>query len=93
VDLSNKNFFHQFHFNLITMQPSVFYDLSTISFYLIASACMGIGFLIGILARRTITAKYQKRILQLEEEMLKNHARILKLIGETTKVTNIEHPY
>jgi len=54
---------------------------------------MGIGFLIGILARRTITAKYQKRILQLEEEMLKNHARILKLIGETTKVTNIEHPY
>ncbi len=43
-----------------------------------------IGFIGGYLLRSGIIAQHKKRILNLEEEMLSNHARILELEKEVS---------
>lgn len=55
------------------------------SFTIISVAGAGIaGFVIGIFIKYKIIAKQRKRILTLEDEMLSNHARILKLEKKNT---------
>jgi len=43
-----------------------------------------IGFIAGYLLRSAIIAQYEKRIKDLEKEMLSNHARILELEKQIT---------
>lgn len=50
------------------------------SFTILSVTGVGIaGICVGALIKTGILAKQKKRMLQLEDEMLKNHARILKL--------------
>jgi hypothetical protein len=55
------------------------------------------SFALGFLLKRTIIAKQRKRILNLEDEMLSNHARILELekkLSESTAGKNgVVHDY
>ncbi len=44
------------------------------------------GILTGVFIKASILRKQRKRILNLEDEMLKNHARILKLEKKNTKL-------
>lgn len=55
------------------------------SFTIISVAGAGIaGIISGVFIKYRILAKQKKRILDLEDEMLKNHARILKLEKKNT---------
>jgi hypothetical protein len=55
------------------------------------------AFALGYLLKRAVIAKQRKRILNLEDEMLSNHARILELekkLSETTVGKNgVVHDY
>ncbi|MEO7209459.1 MAG: hypothetical protein ABIY35_00825 [Chitinophagaceae bacterium] len=44
------------------------------------------GIISGVFIKYRILAKQRKRILDLEDEMLKNHARILKLEKKNTQL-------
>jgi hypothetical protein len=46
-----------------------------------------LGFITGFLIRVAINAKQKRKILKLEDEMLKNHSNILKL---ETKISSLE---
>jgi hypothetical protein len=46
------------------------------------------GFIAGYLLRSGIIAQHKKRILNLEEEMLANHSRILELEKQITDLKN-----
>ncbi len=55
------------------------------SFTIISVVGAGIaGIISGVLIKSRVLAKQRKRILDLEDEMLKNHARILKLEKRNT---------
>ncbi len=57
------------------------------SFTIISVAGAGIaGFVTGVFIKYKIIAKQRKRILTLEDEMLNNHARILKLEKKNTQL-------
>jgi hypothetical protein len=47
-----------------------------------------IGFIAGYLLRSGIIVQHKKRILNLEEEMLSNHSRILELEKQITDLKN-----
>ncbi len=47
-----------------------------------------VGLVIGYLLRSGVTQKHKKRVLQVENEMLSNHSRILELEKEITDLKN-----
>jgi hypothetical protein len=55
------------------------------------------SFALGLFLKRAVIAKQRKRILNLEDEMLSNHARILELekkLSESTAAKNgVVHDY
>ncbi len=57
------------------------------SFITLLIASVG-SFAVGLLARSSIGAKQKKTILKLENEMLKNHSRILELEAKVSQLTN-----
>lgn len=61
-------------FNLVTILASVFLIFS--------------GFLMGILFRSARNYKFKKRILELENEMVQNHAEILSLVQTRKESSN-----
>ena len=46
------------------------------------------GLVLGYLIRTGVTQKHKKRVLQVENEMLSNHSRILELEKEITDLKN-----
>ena len=55
------------------------------SIVILATTAIG-SFGIGLLYKRILVAKQQKRILHLEDEMLSNHAHILALEKKVTEM-------
>lgn len=47
-----------------------------------------VSFLLGMIFKWGLLKKYQKRIFQLENEMLSNHARILSLEKKNAELNN-----
>ena len=47
-----------------------------------------IGFIAGVLFKMGVIAKYKRKVLTLEDEMLANHARILGLEKQLTDLKN-----
>jgi hypothetical protein len=66
--------------------PSPIYTIAYIAVAVI------IGFIAGYLVRLGITAQHKKRVLNLEEEMLTSHSRILELEKHITDLKNDKLP-
>lgn len=62
----------------MTELANVFTPSSSNLVFLVGVAGIG-GFMIGFIIKYGIIAKYKKRVLNLEDEMLSNHSRILEL--------------
>jgi len=62
----------------------MFLALNLTSISLLAAAAI-ISFGLGLLIKNGVIAKQRKRILQLEDEMLANHAKILSLEKKITE--------
>lgn len=57
------------------------------AFSIVTVAIAGVvGFVIGYLLKSGVIAKHKKRILNLENEMLSNHSRILELEKQITEL-------
>lgn len=52
---------------------------STSNLFFIAMVASASGFALGFLWKSALIAKYKKRVVSLEDEMLLNHSRILDL--------------
>jgi len=46
----------------------------------------GIGFIIGFLLKSSVIAKHKRRVLNVENEMLSSHSRILELEKQVTEL-------
>ena len=66
--------------NLFPLSPA----FSIVTVAAVAAA----GFLIGYLFKSGVIAKHKKRVLNLENEMLSNHSRILNLEKQITELKN-----
>jgi hypothetical protein len=66
---------------------NIFYPSPLYTILYIALAFI-IGFIAGYSLRSRIISQHRKRILNLEEEMLSNHSRILELEKEITDLKN-----
>jgi hypothetical protein len=64
------------------------FSISTIAQILVIVFAVLLSFMIGFLARLATTNKLKKRMLHLENEMLANHAEILKLENTLTELNN-----
>jgi hypothetical protein len=75
--------------NLLTMiELANLFSLSP-AFSIATFAVAGIGgFVAGYLLKAGIIAKHKKRVLNLENEMLSNHSRILALEKQITELKN-----
>ncbi|MDH7462075.1 hypothetical protein QEG73_12330 [Chitinophagaceae bacterium 26-R-25] len=60
-------------------------NLSTI---VCVTAGLTVGFLFGFVARKAVTSKLKRNVLELETEMVENHADILKLTEQLARLEN-----
>lgn len=69
----------------MTDLANVFTPSSSNLVFLVGLAGFG-GLLLGFMIKYGVIAKYKKRILGLEDEMLANHARILQLEKQLAEI-------
>ena len=62
----------------MTELANVFSPSSSNLVFMVGAAAIG-GFLLGFMIKYWRIAKYKRRVLKLEDEMLANHSRILQL--------------
>jgi len=66
--------------NLFSLSPA--YSIFTVAL------AGGVGFVIGLMLKSGVIAKHKKRVLNVENDMLANHSRILELEKQVTELKN-----
>jgi len=66
--------------NLFSLSPA--YSIFTVAL------AGGAGFVIGLMLKSGVIAKHKKRVLNVENDMLASHSRILELEKQVTELKN-----
>lgn len=71
---------------IVMPQLADVFSLSPAYSILTVAVAAGIGFIFGFLLKSGVIAKYKKRVLSVENEMLSSHSRILDLEKQVTEL-------
>lgn len=66
--------------NIFSLSPA--YSILTVA------VAAGAGFIIGLILKSGVIAKHKRRVLDVENEMLSSHSRILELEKQITELKN-----